>query len=239
MEKLLKKVFNEDIVAILKNGPSLLFSKVGHFFDDRQRIILAKLKNLLRKLNNILIKIWLDKRLLIPIIIFQPGKVGSISVQKSLIMTFERLDLRTPVYHAHQLNRIEKVEEFIKNARKEPSRSLRKLAESKTLRQEIDGDPSKKWNIISLVRDPVALRVSAMFQVLDEYFPDWADLTEENKLSIQDLQHLLMSKQEFDPKHLAAWFDNQMKSLFGLDVFSMPFNIKQGFTIYRLPDERF
>jgi hypothetical protein len=229
MQAFLKKVFRKDVVAVTQNVANVTTIWL-------QNTWLYKVaKQIDRKLHTLAF----GDGLLIPMIIYQPGKVGSITVHQSLKIAFEKLGLTTPIYHAHNLNRIEIVEESIKQARKDPAPTLKKLGESKLLRQEIDTDQSKKWNIVSLVRDPVALRVSTMFQVLDEYIPDWLELSKENKLSIQDLQHLLMTHKEFDPIHLAGWFDRQVKELFGFDVFSSPFNVRQGFKIYRSPSLRF
>jgi len=228
MQEFLRKTLGKDIVAITKNLSALFFSEAISFF----QLILSRSKGWLRRT-------IFNRELSVPIIIYQPGKVGSTSVQQSLDAAFKLLDMHTPVYHAHNLNRIELIEESIKQHRKDPSKTLKKLATSKALRKEIDRKPSKEWKIISLVRDPVALRVSTMFQLLDEYIPDWAELVKANQLSVQDLQELLLSREEFAPQKLTAWFDNQVKDLFGFDVFSVPFDTEKGFTIYRLPNNRF
>jgi hypothetical protein len=257
MQAFLKRVFRKDIVAITQNVANLIAGCIrdirlyGIVTEIGKRI--AWFGNIVKEVNNL--NVWLNKeyeklkrklyrtifgaRLSTPLIIYQPGKVGSITVHESLKTAFEKLDLITPIHHAHNLNYIDTIEESIREARKDPAPSLKKLEESRLLRQEIDADQFQKWNIVSLVRDPVALRASTMFQVLDEYIPDWLELTKENKLSIQDLQHLLLSRKEFDPEYLATWFNKQVKNLFGFDVFASPFNIKQGFKIYRSPLSRF
>ncbi len=175
----------------------------------------------------------------IPNIVYQPGKVGSITVQKSLESAFQKINLATPIYHAHNLDRIDAIEEYVKKHRTAPENTLKKLGESRALRQKIEADPTQKWNIITLVRDPVALRVSTMFQLLDEYIPNWAALTQENKLSIEDLQQILLTKEELDPTFLAGWFNNQVKGLFQLDIFSLPFDTQHGYKIYRPAESRF
>lgn len=243
MQVFLKKVFRKDIIAIIRNITGAIIHWLQfHVFNNIAAWLqkaTIQFKVWREQLNDQYKKKMIGDRLQVPTIIYQPGKVGSITVYQSLKTALNKQGISTPVYHAHNLDRIEAIEEFVKQARKAPENTLKKLDESKALRREIDGDPSQKWNIISLVRDPVALRVSTMFQILDEYIPDWPKQVEENKLSIEDLQHILLTEKELNPAFLAAWFSNQVKGLFGFDIFSSPFDVEQGYKIYRPFRSRF
>lgn len=229
MQVFLKKIFRKDIVAIIQNIINAIINRIKY----------SNFPIWYNKFDNKLINFFSGHRLEIPIVIYQPGKVGSSTVHLSLKIAFEKLDLTTPIHHAHNLNHIEIIEKNIQITRKDPAPTLKKLAESKVLRQEIDQDPNKKWNIVSLVRDPVALRVSTMFQILDEYIPDWAERRKENTLSIEDLQQLLLTGKEFSPVRLTEWFDKQVKAVFGFDVFASPFDQQKGYEIYRPKKSRF
>lgn len=174
-----------------------------------------------------------DKRLFRPIIIFQPGKVGSLSVYNSLLASFNELGIQTPIYHSHALNNLEEREKFIIQTRKDPSPSLIIIQEWKELRKQIDAEPDKKWNIISLVREPIAMKVSALFHLLDQHIPDWQERHEKDELPLAEIEELFYSKQEFGFKGLDQWYDAQIKSLWNIDVFSSPFPAKQGYKIYK------
>ncbi len=243
MQAFLKKLFHKDIIAIIQNVIQLILNWIKYTPVAILNTIFAREKIYFQdktmKIEGAITKKIFADRLQTPIIIYQPGKVGSITVHQSLKVAFEKRGLTTPIHHAHNLNDIEFIEESVKQTRKSPEPTLKKLAESKVLRQEIDANPSQKWNIISLVRDPVALRVSTMFQILDEYIPDWPELRKENKLSIADLQQLLLTSKEFNPIRLSEWFDKQVKNVFGFDVFATPFDIDRGYKIYQPETSRF
>jgi hypothetical protein len=172
-------------------------------------------------------------RLLTPVIIFQPGKVGSTSVLKSLRRKYKELGLSTPIYHAHRLEKIDQRIEFITKVRKDPTNTVKKLLESQELREKIDNHPEQAWNIISLVRDPVAQRVSSVFQVINEYIPDWQQQFARGELTLENIQKTLFEGEEFDFHGLDSWFDEQLKPVWGLDVYRLPFDCIQGYHIYR------
>lgn len=250
MQPFLKKVFRKDVIAITQNVFGLVHnlwvSNTARFFNNISTIYTNWLdknkvwfQNKWKEVQEKLHKFLFGEFLRIPIIIYQPGKVGSITVHRSLKEAFRKLDLDTPIHHAHNLNKLDTVKASVKKNRKAPAATLKKLDESQLLRDEIDQNRRQRWNIVSLVRDPVALRVSTLFQLLDEYIPNWAELSKEGKLSILDLQKLLINRPEFDPLHLSTWFNNQVKPLFGFDVFAIPFDTKAGYKIYRWPLRRF
>lgn len=58
-----------------------------------------------------------------PILIYQMGKVGSKTVYESL----KALNLATPVYHTHLLNKLEEIEKFILVTRSNPEPALNQL----------------------------------------------------------------------------------------------------------------
>lgn len=174
-----------------------------------------------------------DPRLLIPVVIFQPGKVGSMSVMASLKKRFKTLGLSTEVYHTHRLEKIDEQIEFVKKARNAPANTINKLLESKELRHKIESNPEQPWNVLTLVRDPVAQRVSALFQLIHEYIPDWQGKLKKGQLTLLELQNMLFEKEEFEIQKLGDWFDEQMKPVWGVDVYQLPFDCNRGYTIYK------
>ncbi len=167
----------------------------------------------------------------LPIIIFQPGKVGSTSVHASLEKKYQELGLSVPIHHAHILQNVDEQIEFVTRARADASNTIKKLMESKILYEQIQNHPEMRWNVISLARDPVAQKVSAVFQLIDEYIPNWQKLSEENLLG--SLQKLLLEKEEFEAGRLDRWFEKQLNPVLGIDVLAEPFSRQNGFHIYR------
>jgi hypothetical protein len=155
------------------------------------------------------------------------------TVQQSLEDAYAKINFSVPIYHVHALNHLDDREKFVKSTRKNPADSLRSIQEWRELRKEIDDHPQKKWNIINLVRDPVAMKVSALFQTIDQHIPDWQARLKNGKLTMSDLNDLFFSKTEFGFRGLNTWYDNQVKALWNIDVFAEPFPKDKGYQIYR------
>jgi hypothetical protein len=82
--------------------------------------------------------------------------------------------------------------------------------------------------VIALVRDPVARKISAAFQ-LRRYNPD---------LSVDDpaaAKRWLHENIDFDesPPYESAWFDREIKAVFDIDVYEHPFDPEKGYTRIR------
>lgn len=101
-----------------------------------------------------------------PILVFQMGKVGSSSVFESL----KYLGLKNPIFHIHYLSPsgIEHVE------RSNSGQTPRHILESRYLRNVLEkGHPGQKWKIVSLVREPITRNISAFFQNIDQWYPNF------------------------------------------------------------------
>jgi len=166
------------------------------------------------------------------VIVFQPGKVGSSTVQASLERAFKNRNHILEIHHVHALNNLDEREEFIKRTRKDPSESLVLIQEWRELRREIADHPQQRWHIINLVRDPIAIKVSALFQLLDQHIPDWQERQKGGRLTMSELEALFFSKQEFGFAGLEQWYNKQIKDIWGLDVFAEPFPRHAGYKIY-------
>lgn len=210
MQDFLKRLTGKDVVAVVSNVAALVYGIAS----ENVSIVVGRL---------------FGKP---PTLVYQPGRVGSISVVRSLRRAWQYSFVHSPVYHTHYLFQIQEVEDYVRANRPNPAETLHDLEKSRRIRGELDADPKRRWNIVSLVRDPVALRVSALFHNLGEHVPDWVSLSRTNKLSMEYLQNLLISKEEFSPQHLDAWFEVEFKGMFGLDVYSVPFDTQEGYSIY-------
>lgn len=166
-----------------------------------------------------------------PIIIYSTGKVGSSTVLTSLIQFFKSEAREVPVYHAHHLNGLEKLAADVKVRFPNPAQVLEKLEIDEELRRKIDSDATQNWNIITLTRDPVATKISTLFQMLEVFIPDWKSKYDENQLDLHELQELLI-KQFVGRPGPGDWFDVQLKPVFGIDVYSSDFPHQRGYNIH-------
>jgi hypothetical protein len=166
-----------------------------------------------------------------PILIYQMGKVGSTSVQLSLEQAFKNLWLNVPVHHYHVLNHLDEYEQTISRKWQNPDRALYRIQEGRILREFIENHPEIKWNLISLVRDPAARNVAAFFENLSGIIPNWKERVQAGALDIAGLQESFLAGEwiHFPPED---WFDNQLKPIFGIDVYSIPFPLERGYKIY-------
>src|SRR5687767_4048121 len=166
-----------------------------------------------------------------PIVIYQPGKVGSSTILASLNYSLNSATTKLPVYHAHHLNHLEKMEADIKDKFPNPQRSLDKLALDKELRKRIDENPDQRWNVISLTREPVARTISTVFEMLDVIFPGWKAKYQAGELDLHEMQDIIVERYVSGPGR-GDWYDTQMKAVFDIDVYAKPFPHQQGYEIY-------
>jgi hypothetical protein len=169
-----------------------------------------------------------------PIVVYQMGKVGSSSIVASL----KALKLDRPVYHVHSLapagieNGKRMYKRIFRNAQGTDFRRAGHLFASEYLRKRMAGlRRGERWKIVSLVRDPVAINVSGFFQIVDHYVPRFSERYNAGSANIDDAIRAFLA--EFDHEEVLTWFDVELKSTLGLDVFSQPFPKSEGYGIYR------
>lgn len=184
-----------------------------------------------------------------PILVYTVGKVGSTSVSKSL----KASGVDRTVYHIHWLapEQLARVDAFYRARDRRYRGTVRAqrfrpefvwLGEH--LSRQIYRDPERCWQVITLVRDPVARDVSSFFQNLDSFFDYWIDdqlLVSEVEGVARGLVTLFLEAyvrgavpigMDGDP---LGWFDRELKLVFGVDVYAAPFPKLRGFGIYDAP----
>jgi hypothetical protein len=167
-----------------------------------------------------------------PILVHQMGKVGS----RSIVDSLKAMKLDQPIYHTHFLN-----ENSLENA----GRMLHNfygrhynvnrwcLYESRFVVKHFLQLNNRKLKIISLVREPIARNISSFFYNIDMFIPNCKALYEEGQIHIREItQHFL---EKFHEHRLPlTWFDDEIKSVFGIDVFSASAcSPKDGVFVYR------
>jgi hypothetical protein len=176
-----------------------------------------------------------------PILIYQMGKVGSSSVLASL----KNANGLNTIFHIHQLSDtgIEKKAEWLSNhGVKDVPEMEADLMFIKKLRTLIDSHRYDfQWKIITLTRDPISLEISSFFENIWMYADQVFDpLYKPVKEKILDYFGKYFINETNDPcffnvsrNYFLNWFDEELNAVFGLDVYSAPYNFSTGYTIYR------
>jgi hypothetical protein len=165
------------------------------------------------------------------IIVFQMGKVGSMTVYESLIRAYRKLHQPVDIYHRHILCNFENAEAIIRKERPNPGPTLAEIEAGRELRRKIDESPTRRWKIITLVRDPIARNVGTFFQVLDEHIPNWQEKYSNGMLHVDEVQQAFFKVRSIHSEPV-RWFDEQLLPVFGVDVFSESFPRETGYKIY-------
>lgn len=159
-----------------------------------------------------------------PIVVYQMGKVGSTSVYKSLISH----GLRAIQAHNISIDRHpQKRKAYIRLSPLQ--RPFRVLFERVTFLRRVImytyfSREKRGLKIITLVREPVARNISAFFETFEmgtggTYVP--SDVSRE-ELSLMFLKYY--------PHEIPLnWFDDEIRQVFGIDVYDHPFPQEKGF----------
>lgn len=168
-----------------------------------------------------------------PVLIHQMGKVGSKSVEVSLKKAYSNLQLPVPIYHIHILNDFDNLRKEAISQRVDPTDFLSAIEQGENLRNQIDGKDGLYWNIVSLVRDPVARNVGTFFHNLPDFIPDWREKYHKGNLDVNYLMEFFLGLDAIHdwPEY---WFDAQLKLIpsFNIDVYAEKFPYDLGYKIY-------
>ena len=158
-----------------------------------------------------------------PTFVYQMGKVGSSTVAKSL----DRLPGSDPVVHLHQLSP-DKVQRSIEALRRNPGYLHEHVVTSSVLVSKQLDWGCFPCRIITLTREPVGRAVSFAFQDWKRQLPEVSDL---QNLEVDRMIDLVMEKLQPDAFHAdpGQWFERELKSVFGIDVMSVPYDFEQGY----------
>jgi hypothetical protein len=165
-----------------------------------------------------------------PIIVYQMGKVGSSSLYAGL----RALYLNVPVYQCHMLNNLDAIEESVHKMYPTAPPILPQVEIGRALRREIEQKKGTRWNLISMVREPVARNISAFFQNLKVMLPDTRELLASDRRDADWLSDEFIN--HFAHNAPAQWFDSQMRDVFDIDVFATRFPIERGYQTYSGPN---
>lgn len=167
-----------------------------------------------------------------PVIIYQMGKVGSKTVQSSLMGK-----IPNPIYHSHLLSNQglnAQIEKAVDNNKEIVDNRIRWGIQLRRMLHELKKE-NKKVKIISLVREAIGIEISALFQNLDRLNPQF--IQEDGKLKtieIFDFLHKKFSKKRaLANSHFNNWFDIELNQLLDIDIYAYPYDIKKGYQILK------
>jgi lipopolysaccharide biosynthesis protein len=165
------------------------------------------------------------------ILVYQMGKVGSKSVFQSLTKYHNERGIPLDAHHIHFLTDLDEMEAIVRRERENPKATLRHIAKAWRLRERVLLEDGQPWNVISLVREPVARNIATHFHTLHETIPDWKARMSDGRLDLKLLQDLFFSTPSIHSAPI-EWFDKQLKPVFGVDVYATPFPHEKGYQIY-------
>lgn len=170
------------------------------------------------------------------IIVYQMGKVGSMSVYESLLKTYESLLKTYPnfqIYHVHMLHKLDQMEKAVRRKYENPIFTLKEIEKGRRLLERIKAAPANlPLNIITMVRDPLSQRVSDFFENMPQQIPEFEESYKQGRLTIDVIKGYFFQHPAFSSPD-SNWFDHQLKPVFNIDVFETPFSKERGFQIYK------
>lgn len=157
------------------------------------------------------------------VLVYSIGKVGSASVYKSIKHQEEFVDY--PVFHLHSLSPAQILEQkkyYKSSKRKSVPFHLIQASILSGLLPEYQGE----IYIITLIREPIQREVSSIFQ-------DSFNFTNSQQVGKSGILKVVQEKLDALVQNLPenSWFERELKTVFGFDVFTADFDPKIGFTI--------
>ncbi len=161
-----------------------------------------------------------------PIVVMQMGGVGSTAAINSL----RALDLPDPVIHVHVLHDLDKrIEDAIRDL-PDPSISLWEYVRSKSIRAWMKkADDKTVWNVVTILRDPVARDISGFINNIQEFVPDVEERLDRGDLDIGMLHDLYLSiPVRAKPR---VYYEEFFEPVFPFHMPTLPYEHGKGYVI--------
>lgn len=161
------------------------------------------------------------------ILIYQMGKVGSTSIEKSLSNTYYNVE------HVHSFHSPVMYEMFngIRSAKyNNPLKNRISERISKLIRKRII-KKKKKLKVVTLVREPISRNISMFFQGIHIALFELAKRNNtrfEENVNKNKLRELFMDV--FNHEYGVRWFDDEFKKTFDIDIYKYNFDKEKGFS---------
>lgn len=140
------------------------------------------------------------------VLVYNMGKVGSTSITETIMENGFRKTLK-----CHWMKYNYPIAEF--------------WTERKYLMNAINSGKDRPFKIVIPVREPMARNISAFFQILPDYIPNYKD---------KDLKYLYRYfVSEYNVEYPDQWFHMEPMEVFGFDPYRVPFDTSVGYQIYK------
>ncbi|MEH2952612.1 putative capsular polysaccharide synthesis family protein [Candidatus Merdisoma sp. JLR.KK011] len=160
-----------------------------------------------------------------PVWVYQNGKVGSSTIVKSLQNAgVENAHIHRFFFKRDIVGELilgEEETEFLKNSN---VFTLHNSEYTELLKNEVKGR-----KIITMVREPIAVDLSTVFQWIGSGTADrfFAQRIKEGK----DFQQIVFELMVKIQNRQFEWFEDELKELCGVDIYSYPFDKEKGYTV--------
>ena len=163
------------------------------------------------------------------VIVHQMGRAGSMTT----VNTIRGGELNEPVFHTHALNPV-KVERRMRRFKNWPIyRTPLNVRVAKRISDYIkdNGLGDRPWHLVTVFRDPIGRNLSVFFLSIEDFIKDFFRRHQRGDLSKEEILDVFISRFKHD--HPLRWFDEEIRDVFGIDVFDHPFPMGEGFQIIR------
>lgn len=164
------------------------------------------------------------------LLVHQMGRAGSMTT----VSTLKSTHLPMPVFHTHWLNP-RNIQRRIDHFNGAPDYRLPfnvriGMRVSEALRR--DGPGRRPWHLVTVFREPIARNLSVFFLSIEVFIKNFFRRHARGELSDAEVLEIFM--RDFPHDQPLNWFDEEVREVFGVDVFEHPFPVEQGFQIIRI-----
>ncbi len=170
-----------------------------------------------------------------PLIVFSMPKAGT----STIWLTIRDACPRRKIYKVHKLSE-KGIDLALKKRKSHKNPKLFGIDSlSEVVRKKINRASNIQLKVITSTREPIAQAASRLFQGISNQQPQLID--DFGKVKVDDAVSFLKDKFEnFDEAYQPelnwydiVWFDNELKPVFGIDIYEKPYDFEAGFSIIR------
>ena len=166
------------------------------------------------------------------LLVHQMGRAGSMTT----VSTLRAAGLNMPVYHTHWLNpkNIAKRIDRFDGApdRKLPFNVRIGIRFAEELRR--NGPARRPWHLVTVFREPISRNLSVFFLSIEIFIPGFFRRYANGELNNAEILDIFM--RDFPHDQPLQWFDEEVRDIFGVNVYDHAFPIEHGFQIIRQQD---
>jgi hypothetical protein len=163
------------------------------------------------------------------LLVHQMGRAGSMTT----VNTLRGAGLDLAVFHTHWLNpaSVERRQHWVAHLpeTRQPLNIRMSARISAQLQQEATGQ--RQWKLVTVFREPIARNVSVFFLSIDAFVENFQERHQRGELDNETLMEIFLEK--FPHEQPLLWFEQEVKDVFGIDVYDQAFPQDQGYQVIR------